>query len=310
MPQPQWLIEGLFEVNGLVMLAGPPGNYKSFLALDWLLCMSTGLKWCNRLTTPAKTLYVLGEGKASLLKRMETWITYNDLGEREMERLKENFRVTFNVPQMASKASTDNLLNDLENENFHPSVIVIDTFARSFVGLDENSQKDTGLWIESAERLREKGMAVIFLHHTKKNMDYGLQYRGSSAIMGAMDTAMVLSKDGQSARVVLKVVKQKDHEEAKPMTFIRQVIGSSREEGSVVLVPAPSIDERFTVEGQHIDEVIKQLIRDDTFESDRARSRILVTSYGFTDSAAQSRVAAMKKRMEKEKDNEQALVTR
>jgi hypothetical protein len=141
-------------------------------------------------------------------------------------------------------------------------------------------------------------------------MDYGLQYRGSSAIMGAMDTAMVLSKDGQSARVVLKVVKQKDHEEAKPMTFIRQVIGSSREEGSVVLVPAPSIDERFTVEGQHIDEVIKQLIRDDTFESDRARSRILVTSYGFTDSAAQSRVAAMKKRMEKEKENEQALVTR
>src|SRR3954469_5121630 len=92
MPAPKWMIEGLFEANSLIMLAGPSYSFKSFLLLDWLLCMASGRNWNGRQTTPAKIGYALGEGKSSLLKRIHAWITYNNPSTSELERLKANFR--------------------------------------------------------------------------------------------------------------------------------------------------------------------------------------------------------------------------
>lgn len=293
MPKPMWLIDGMFEVGSLVMLAGPPASYKSFLALDWVLCMAAKRKWNQRTTAPAKVLYVLGEGKANLLKRIQTWAHYHNVSPEERLNLVNNFRVTFDVPQLASKASVDNMLSGLEAEGFKPEVIVVDTFARSFVDKDENSQKDTGLWIESADRLRQAGYTVIFLHHTAKNTEFGLKYRGSTAIMGAMDTAYTLSKDPQShARVVLTCVKQKDHDEGDAMYFQRLIVyPTPREEGSIVLTPTIKMDERFTEEGRKMEATIKELLADPSFESDRARARKLAAVMEISEAAAQTRIS-------------------
>ena len=300
MPKPTWAIEGLFERNSLVMLAGPPASYKSFMALDWILSMAIGRKWMNRDTTSAKILYILGEGKASLLKRIQVWCHYHQITNEEKNKLVSNFRVTFDVPQMAMKSSVDNMLSGLNAEGYTPDVIVVDTFARSFVGLDENSQKDTGLWIESADRLRQLGYTVIFLHHTAKNTEFGLKYRGSTAIMGAMDTAMVMDKDYQNpTKVVMKITKQKDHDEGNPMFFNRLVIkpDGHDDEGSIILIPAPAaVDERFTAEGQAIETTIKKLLDDESFDSDRARARELSRKFPqLTESAAHSRIVRRKR---------------
>jgi hypothetical protein len=300
MPKPKWLIEGLFEVNKLVMLAGPPASFKSFLALDWLLSIATGRSWFGRKCLTAKVLYVLGEGKSGLLSRLSAWAAYNKVSAAELERLKLNFRVTFDVPQMAMKSSVDNMLADLEDDGFKPEVIVLDTFARSFVGLDENSQQDTGLWIESAERLRDLGYTVIFLHHTAKNTEFGLKYRGSSAIMGAMDTAITLQRDGtHKTRAFMNVVKQKDHDEGDPMTFQALNVRTSLEDdGSIVLTHVPTLDERFAADERKINGLLMQLVEDASFESDRARARELARQCGLTESAAQTRVSRHRKMSE------------
>jgi len=84
LPEPMWCIEGMFEANSLIMLAGPPASYKSFLALSWLLAMASGKEWCGRKTQPAKVLYVLGEGKSSLLKgakRGSTGSSWREMNE-------------------------------------------------------------------------------------------------------------------------------------------------------------------------------------------------------------------------------------
>ncbi len=307
LPKPRWAIDGLFEVNSLVMLCGPPGHYKSFMALDWILSMAVGRKWNHRPTTPAKVLYILGEGKASLLKRIDTWVRFQNLSAEEHARLVDNFRVDFDVAQFASKASVDNMLSQLVTEKFTPSVIVVDTFARSFVGLDENSQKDTGVWIESADRLRQLGMTVIFLHHTAKNTEFGFKFRGSSAIEGALDTSFVLHKDPRSGTIKLTCTKQKDHDEGNPMYFkTHEVIGPNGKEDSVVLVPAPMIDEGYTEEGQKIEEVILKLLADDTFMSDRARARRLKELFPSipTEAAAQNRIVNARKRSKPEDEGE------
>lgn len=289
MPKPTWLVEGMFEQNTLVMVAGPPASYKSFLVLDWIMCLASGKSWNGKEVVASKVLYVLGEGRSSLLKRINAWLMYNRLDGKQKEALDLNFRVTFEVPQMAQKSSVDNLLFDLENEEFRPDVIAIDTFARSFVGMDENSQQDTGMWVASADRLRELGYTVIFLHHTAKNTEFGYKFRGSSAIMGAMDTAFLMHKDSESGGVKVWVDKQKDHDEGEPMFFNKLIVGLG-DEGSVVLVPFQKVDERFSQQGRDMQIYLNQLLNDQTFESDRARGRALAEKFGLNEEAAHKRV--------------------
>jgi hypothetical protein len=211
--------------------------------------------------------------------------------------------VTFDVPQLASKASVDNMLSGLSAENYTPNVIVVDTFARSFVGLDENSQQDTGLWVESADRLRQLGYTVIFLHHTAKNTEFGLKYRGSTAIMGAMDSAFTLQKDRDVKTLSrLECVKQKDHDEGDP-TYLQRIIvrPNAKEEGSIVLIPTVKMDEGFTEQGQaneaKVKKILSTLMEDINFDSDRARARELASQTGLTESAAQTRVSRSRQRM-------------
>src|SRR5690606_21291995 len=152
------------EQDALAMLVGPPGAFKSFLAIDWGLCLATGRPWNERLVAPAKVLYMLGEGKAGLLKRINAWAWHNDLDKEEHDMLNANFRVTFDVPQMASQREVTRFVEELDVDGFHPSVFFVDTLARSFVGRDENGQVDAGLWVEGADRLRQRGATVIALH--------------------------------------------------------------------------------------------------------------------------------------------------
>lgn len=301
MPAPCWMIENLFEANSLVMLAGPSYSFKSFLLLDWLLCMASGRSWIGRKTAHCRVGYALGEGKASLLKRINAWVNWFRPTEAEMASIKANFRVTFEVPQMASKASVDNMLADLEKEDFKPEIIAVDTFARSFVGLDENDAKDTGLWIEQADRLRQLGYGVIFLHHTKKNTEFGTTYRGSTAIMGAMDTAMTLTRDENYC--TMKVTKQKDHDEGPDVRFRRVIVGEVNGQESCVLVPAISEAERLKEltfqERQDVAELVAELMESADYESDRARARELAKRTGMSEIAAQGRISRANKKVVK-----------
>lgn len=289
-PAPSWLIQDLFEAQSLVMLAGPPNCYKSFMSLDWQLCLASGRRWNGRRVTPSRVAYILGEGKSSLLKRCQAWMTHNHPSVEEQKLIQENFKVTFEVPQMAAKPSVDNMLASLEAEQFTPNVVVIDTLARSFVGMDENSQKDAGMWIDQAERLRDLGYTVIIIHHTAKNTEFGMKIRGSSVFLGAMDTAMTMKREG--GQVTLEVIKQKDHDEGKPMTFQRVIIPlPGDEKGSIILEPHQAIDEGYTAEGQQMEARIAELLLDTTLESSWAKARVLAAEFGLSESAAQSRVS-------------------
>lgn len=294
LPKPAWMIEGIFERNSLAMLAGPPGGLKSFMAIDWMLSLATGRKWNDKTVSETKVLYVLGEGKSSLLNRIETWALYHKITAGEREKLVSNFRVTFDVPQMAIKPSVDNMLASLETSGYTPQLICIDTFARSFVGLDENSQKDTGMWVEQAERLRALGFTVLFLHHTAKNTEFGHSFRGSSVILGAMDTAILQVRESET-KVMLKVKKQKDHDEGPAMHFTRLILNAkSSDDGSCVLVPSEFQDERFSEDHAQMEAIMAKLLKDPTFVTDKARAEVLANEFAIPLGSAQTKLSRYK----------------
>lgn len=291
LPKPEWLVEGLFEKNSLVMVAGAPGSYKSFLALDWMLCMCTDKAWNGRKVKSSKVLYILGEGGSGLLKRIQAWGEHHKCGDAEWQMLVKNLRISFDVPQLAAPGTPEGLahtpiLTALAADNFHPDVIVIDTFARSFVGRDENSSKDTGEWIKSAEELRSRGYAVIFLHHTRKNTEFGHQFRGSTAVSGAMDTIITVIVDKRTGTIDVQVDKQKDHEAGKPLTFKPEGIKS---QDSLILKLLP-----FSPRAQR--DTLTDVLEDANVRGDRAKAKVLANRLEISEDAARSRLKRERER--------------
>ncbi|MDT3489021.1 AAA family ATPase [Stenotrophomonas maltophilia group sp. msm4] len=105
-------------------------------------------------------------------------------------------------------------------------LIVIDTLNQTAAGADENSAKDMGRYIASMKLLRNAtGAAVVVVHHSGKDLGKGM--RGSSALLGAMDTTVEVERasDGRSIKVAVK--KQKDAERESPMRFNLEKVGDS-----------------------------------------------------------------------------------
>lgn len=123
---------------------------------------------------------------------------------------------------MTSKQS-QLLLSKFNAHNLKPSLIVIDTLARCFVGGDENSAQDMGRLVQAITYLkRETGAAVLLLHHCGKPGDgYSrkLSERGSSALRGAAESMIRLERVKKEHQIELVNEKQRDAAEFSPITL-------------------------------------------------------------------------------------------
>lgn len=302
LPEPRWMIEGLFEQDALVMVVGPPGSFKSFLAIDWALSLAVGRPWNQRATEPSRVLYALGEGKANLLKRIQAWVHHNKLTKEEYTTLQKNFKITFEVPQLADRHGIDEFVDRLVEDAFNPTLLVLDTFARSYVGKNENDPMEIGVWVQAADRLRQIGMTVLTLHHTKKNTEFGLQYRGTTALMGAMDSAFTLERSPEGHRGYAKLTcsKQKDHAEPEDIWMQHlHVRPRPDSEGSIILVetgkPGAEEEENQAEENAALQLIITSLLSDDSFASDRARAKALATKTNILETTAHSKIHRARK---------------
>lgn len=227
-PDPQWLIEGLFEEQALGMLYGEPGSGKSFLALDWSLSIAFNKEWHGRKVKSGSVVYVVGEGLGGIKKRVKAWLKHHQVSATPA------MRMLLTPVQVREQAELDAFLAALEAAEIKPALVVLDTFARSFAGGDENSAQEVGQWLKAAQRLQDAGVSVLLIHHSIK-ADANTE-RGSSALRGAVDTAMLLQKNGEAVTLICK--KQKDHSEFDSIALRRQSVELDGDLDSCVLVPA------------------------------------------------------------------------
>jgi len=166
LPPPQWLIPNRLP-EGQTWIYGVPGSGKTFLALDWSATVAaTGLN----------VLYFVGEGVQGFARRVLAWRS-----SRQQDI--STFRAIPQAPHLLERESVEMLVATVEQ--YSPSLIVIDTFARASVGGDENSARDVGLAIDALDMIyREYGVSSLVLHHSNKANG---GERGSSAIRGAAD---------------------------------------------------------------------------------------------------------------------------
>ena len=68
----EWIIDNVLPNKGFCALYGPPGSYKSFIALDIAEAVATGRQWMgNQVTNPGAVLYIAGEGHGGIGARIK-----------------------------------------------------------------------------------------------------------------------------------------------------------------------------------------------------------------------------------------------
>ena len=222
----EWLIDSVLPKKAFCALYGPPGSYKSFVALDIAEAVATGRAWMGREVQAAgAVLYIAGEGFGGIGARIKACKMHN-----RTQAGAEIYVIRAAINMRSSAEDFDLLvlsIKDLmERTGVQFELVQIDTLARAFGGGNENNSEDMGAFIHNAGRIqRMLNCAMMVLHHSGKDATKGL--RGHSSLLGAVDTQLELLKidtvpnpSGPIAGSgILTISKQKDGQDGVRIGF-------------------------------------------------------------------------------------------
>ena len=221
LPDPEWFIKGVIPKNATVVIYGPAGCGKTFVALSMALSISSGHQWCKKKTTKGAVLYVAAEGLYGLKNRVRAYQQQHRFGAADIHYL--------GVPvNLLKPDDITDFIKVLAARGIRPALIILDTLARVIVGGDENSARDMGIAVEGIERIkRETSATVLVVHHTGKK---GETERGSSALRGAADAMIVCSRESESMTVSMRCDKMKDAEQFPDVSLglLKIAVGDGR----------------------------------------------------------------------------------
>lgn len=205
----EWLIEGVIPVGSFTALYGPPGSFKSFHALHIAHCVATGTPWIGReVKNSGAVLYLAGEGFGGIGARIKACKIHHHIEDGApiyIVRHQLNLRSSaddFNALMLA-------VVQLAEETGIEFSLAIVDTLARAFGGGNENDTADMMAFVVSMGKIQEfLHCALMVLHHSGKDVAKGM--RGSSSLLGAVDTELELLRFDDQMKGVLTVSKQKD----------------------------------------------------------------------------------------------------
>lgn len=262
---PRYMVKGLLSYDSETWLIGGPGSKKSFVALDMAAHVALDRMWQGHRVNRGVAILIVGEGAGSIGKRIKAW-------ESQYGQMPDGgIRVLPRPVQAGDPGAWAVLVKAVERirAETDPELgmfIVVDTQARSTVGLDENSAKEMGVYVDALAALRVAGRAcVLSVHHTTKT---GSSTRGSGAQDGAQYSRLLMKSEKGSLVSHLISDKQKDLEEEDPieLRFHKMPVGVD-EDGepidSLVLTPR----DKWTageVDGETLDNAAREQNADAT----------------------------------------------
>jgi hypothetical protein len=205
----EWLIHGILPRKAFTALYGPPGSFKSFIALDMAEAIATGRPWMgNQIEKQGAVLYICGEGFGGMGARIKACQIHHSTPKGApiyVIRHQLNLRSSaedFNALMMA-------VVQLVETTGIEFQLLIIDTLARAFGGGNENDSDAMGSFITSMGKIQEfLACALMVLHHSGKDLAKGL--RGHSSLLGAVDTQLEILRFEDQAKGIISLTKQKD----------------------------------------------------------------------------------------------------
>jgi DNA-binding transcriptional ArsR family regulator len=183
-----WLVEGLLPSGGVSLLAAKPKVGKSTTARCLALCVARGMPFLGRTTVQGPVVYLALEEK-----RAEVAKHFRRLGATEADPIHIHVGA---APEAALEALAAVI------DEYYPALVIVDPLLRLVRVRDANDYAEVTRALEPViELARLSGSHIMLIHHASKGERTGGDaILGSTALFGAVDTALLMKRnpiDGQ-----------------------------------------------------------------------------------------------------------------
>ena len=210
-----WIIKGVLPKAALGVVYGASGSGKSFLVLDMGMAVARGVEWRGRKVKQGRVAYIAAEGADGFRKRLAAYAMHNqvDLSTVPMTVLNA-------APNLMEKQDAVDVVKGIRSSG-GADLIVVDTFAQTTPGANENAAEDVGKALGYCKRIHEAtGAMVLLIHHAGKDATKGA--RGWSGLRAAADAEIEVVREATGR--FLRLTKSKDGEDGLEWGFDLEVV--------------------------------------------------------------------------------------
>jgi hypothetical protein len=178
---PKWIIDTVIPEKGYSIIFGPPGTFKTFVALDIGLSIATDTPWHGKAVNRGRVLYCMGEGSFDADKRIEAWKKQHNAVTPV-----HDFKIIEPAPLLRLNQDTVAFMQTA-NQYGPWDLVIIDTIGRTMPGINDSAAEGARLFSELVTAIRsELGAATLAITHSPKNQRNVLL--GSGAFEADADT--------------------------------------------------------------------------------------------------------------------------
>lgn len=234
---PQFLINDILEIDSHGILAGASMAFKTFADLRMVYSVCTGADFFGHTVfNTGKVLYVCGEGKGALSRRLKAL----KLTESDFKGNLLVLRQSIRIDNKSDMARLRKAILEID-----PVFVVFDTFASLISETDENSPSAVGNALRLIKETCRNGRASsLIVHHYGKDATKGM--RGASNFVNDVDFAFDMVRATGSMITTLSCKKMKDGEGFEDIHMEAEVVdlGIVRQDGkpTTSLVLKPTFD--------------------------------------------------------------------
>lgn len=208
-PPEVWVVDQLVPDEGVTMLSGAPGSFKTWLYVEMAVKVAKGELVFGHFKSKKTGVLVIDEesGERRLQKR------FKQLGATDELPIHYLSRIGYKLNQLYTDAIAQ------KARELGAGLIIFDSFTRFNTG-DENASGDMAAYMDYYRQLADAGFSVLILHHNRKDTGKGSSaaqsMRGSSDILASADCHIAVSRKGQGEYIKLEQTKNRDIWEPAP----------------------------------------------------------------------------------------------
>jgi len=197
-PSRRWLVEGLWARAGVGIIGGAPKSCKSWLALDLALSVASATACLEAFSVaePGGALIYMAEDAAAVVRER-----LSGLCRRRSLDLSSLPIGVITAPSLRLDCARDQRRLDATLRRHAPRLLLLDPFVRLH-RINENDAGEVSALLGYLRELqRRHDLAVVVVHHTRKNGagagGGGQSLRGSGDFFAWVDTALSLGRHRQ-----------------------------------------------------------------------------------------------------------------